>query len=306
MDQVPLFDAITILVGVSVFSTGFLSVRIHANKDRLLERINMLNERLQYPSESKDSTHIYDYRRIIEEIEGYKTVAEMDFIALATGLGNFGVFFLVAVLTTLMISRNWKFTLSLSSTLPEFWALMAILLVEFGIAILGWKDLKQVYDEIKDHLNRSLAMRLHGAQTKAEEDGFEHALSIYDKIVKDFPYVFLSTFFRGLAYLENGNSAEMDKSNNKAAEYFKQAHDDFIRSSNLLTTSTIFVYASEASLRAKKHDIALKEAIRAINLDPSNALSYLIRAMVYNAQGDYSRAKEDFETALQLDPTLDA
>jgi tetratricopeptide (TPR) repeat protein len=302
MEQVPLFDAITILISVSVFSTGFLSVRIHANRDRLLERVDRIGEHLNDTSPSQGDQYNYGTGLIIEELERYKEASKPDSIALATAFGNFGVFLLTLILAALIIKANkWEFTTTPSKVVPEFWALSACGLVEFGIAVLGYIDLEFVYRDIAERLSKSFAMMVGNAVTATALGQFKEEIQLYSALVKNWPATHLSYFLRGRAYLALGDQAVTEKNFKIANEYYTKAHEDFVQSSERFASNTIFNFRSEASLKAKQYQSAVRESTKAITLDATNARAYLLRMDGRKALGAASEAAEDLTKATQLD-----
>lgn len=305
MDEVPLFDAITILVSVSVFSTGFLSVRTHAKRDRLLARVERISEHLKDPSSVQGDEYNYGTRLLMEEFAGYREANNPDAIAVATTLGNFVIFLLVIFLTALIIlSKNWRFTINPSEIAYEFWALMVIAVVELAIAVLGYKDLHSVYKDISDRLNKSFAMKLDNAITAVKLKRFDLAIQYYDEIVAGWPATHLSYFLRGKAYQDMGDEAAAGRENEKAEDYYIKAHDDFISSSRMFASSTIYRFAAAASIKAKRYEWALNETTKAISLDSGNTRAYLLRRDAYKALGKNDEAAQNEEQAKQLDPSV--
>ena len=236
IQTVPLFDAITILVGVSVFSTGFLSIRVHAKRDRLLDRIAQIGQHLKDPTTLQGEQYNYGLKLILEEFEEYKEANRIDGIALITAIGNLGVFVLVAFLSGIIINnRNWIFTTELSRVTPEFWGLAAIAVVELGVAVLGFFDLRSVHEDIAKRLKDSFAMKLSNAQSWEAKGEFDEAMKIYDKIVEGWSATHLSTFLRGKAYMDEGDRQTDLK---KKKQCYQKAHDDFMESSEHFTSIT--------------------------------------------------------------------
>lgn len=303
MENVPLFDAITILVGVSVFSTGFLSIRIHARRDRLLDQIDQVGQHLKDPTTLQAAQYTYGPALILEEFREYKEAKQADIVAIATALGNVGVFILVLFLSGLIIaSKQWQFTTNLLHVTPEFWGLSAIALVEFGIVALGALDVFFVRNDLANRLNQSFAMSLSNARKLEREDKLDEAIRYYDEIVTGWPRTHLSTFLRGKAYLDAGDKrAQSDPA--KAKEYYNKAHDDFLRSSQHFASASIYYFAAEASLKAGRNEQALREATRAITLAPYNARAYVLRAEVHRRFGDAKQSWIDRQEARRLDPS---
>ena len=46
----------------------------------------------------------------------------------------------------------------------------------------------------------------------------------------------------------------------------------------------------------------MADSEEAIRLDPNLALAYLNRGLIFEAKGDWERAKADWDTAIRLDP----
>jgi tetratricopeptide (TPR) repeat protein len=306
MDNVPLFDTITILVGVSVFSTGFLSVRIHAKRDRLLERVSQIGQHLKDPTTLQGEQYAYGPKLILEEFGEYKEANQPDLIAVLTALGNFGVFFLVIVLSGLIINaRDWEFTTELSRVVPEFWGLTIVALVELGVALLGWFDVRFVHKDIADRLNRSFAMHLNNASLLEARGDFDKAMENYDKIVTNWPATHLSYFLRGKAYLHRGDW-QATRDAEEAKQCYEKAHKDFMESSEHFSSSSIYYFASEASLKAGNDRQAVLEATRAITLAPNNARPYILRAIAHRRLGHINQARSDHQTAKELNPSLNS
>jgi tetratricopeptide (TPR) repeat protein len=320
IQTVPLFDAITILVGVSVFSTGFLSIRMHAKRDRLLERITQIGQHLKDPTTLQGEQYNYGPQLILEEFQEYKEANRLDLIANATAAGNFGVFLLVVMLSALIIlSGNWKIIPDLIRLVSimispnwelvlEFWGLAAIVSVEFGVVVLGALDVFFIHWDIAKRLKRSFAMNLSNARGWERAGNFDEAMKLYDKIVEDWPATHLSSFLRGKAYMDEGDKQAGDKQANleKAKQYYTKAHDDFMESSEHFTSSSIYYFAGEASLKAGNYQRALLEATRAITLAPNSARAYILRAKIHKRLGDFRQSRSDRLTARELNPILNS
>ncbi|HET9713880.1 MAG TPA: hypothetical protein VFP64_18485 [Pyrinomonadaceae bacterium] len=313
IQNVPLFDAITILVGVSVFSTGFLSIRVHAKRDRLLDRIAQIGQHLKDPTTLQGEQYNYGLKLILEEFQEYKEANRIDSIALITAIGNFGVFVLVTILSALIIiSRNWKIPPDLFQLVlvmisrswvlvPVFWGLAAVALVELGVAVLGFFDLRSVHEDIANRLTGSFAMKLSNAQNRQLEGKFDEAMEKYDEIVEGWSASHLSTFLRGKAYMDEG---DMQADPEKKKQCYQKAHDDFMESSEHFTSSSIYYFASEASLKAGNYHQAILEATRAITLAPNSARAYILRAKIHKRLGNLRQSQSDRLTARELNPTL--
>jgi len=315
IQTVPLFDAITVLVGVSVFSTGFLSIRMHAKRDRLLERIAQIGQHLKDPTTLQGEQYNYGLELISEELQEYREANRLDLIAIATAAGNFGVFLLVVILSALIIlSGNWKIIPDLFrlvsimispdwELVPEFWGLAAIAVVELGVAVLGAFDVHYVHKDIANRLKGSLGMNLSNAKSWEREGNFDKAMKLYDKIVEDWPATHLSTFLRGKAYM---NAGDRQADPEKAKQCYAKAHDDFMESSEHFTSSSIYYFAGEASLKAGNYQQALLEATRAITLAPNSARAYILRARIHKRLGDFHQLRSDRQTARELNPSLNS
>jgi hypothetical protein len=93
---------------------------------------------------------------------------------------------------------------------------------------------------------------------------------------------------RGLAYAK--------------AEAYEDALNDFARAIELEPrTATAFAYRAW-TYRRQQPELGLKEAERALKLDPNSAEVYWARGEIHEAQGRGTLAVADFEKALALDP----
>jgi len=70
----------------------------------------------------------------------------------------------------------------------------------------------------------------------------------------------------------------------------------------LISFPLISLYAQSSEVDSV--DIAISEYTKAIRSDPGNAMSYVLRGMMYIGKGDFKRAISDFNKAMEINPQL--
>jgi len=103
-DFTALWLAIQIIVSASVFSTGFLSVRIHASLDRAIGRADVLDKQIQ-----TDPPHLGGDRSILRAVRRLDDIGHPDSVNNVTVWGNAVLFCFVLGLGVLIaIHEGWR------------------------------------------------------------------------------------------------------------------------------------------------------------------------------------------------------
>lgn len=304
MSEVSILDVIAILVGVSVFTTGFLSVRMHAKRDRALARSELIKERLERSSKIElflDQRNAMKALR--EELENYAFAHQVDPIARWTVWGNVGVFLLVLFLAALIVINNqWRFTLNVFEVTPMFWALAAVLLVEFGVVALGIADLRFIRNALYIHLNQSPFVKLSNGLAAIALGRHGEAVHYFDDILQSNPTWNLALILRGEAYKGWGYEEQESENYGAARELLGRAKADFNRSINIYDTVNARVKLAEVTGVLGDAEQALQQLTRLIDEYPNDAAPLLWRGVIHEKLGRTEEARRDYQTARSKDP----
>lgn len=157
--------ALTVLVSVTVFTTGFLSVGIHGERSRALDRVYLSENHLA--GRIGTDTAISD-RELNASYEALDSVRST--VARIVAYGNLLVFAAVAGLVTEWIrSAGWTWTSPIEAR-PSLWALWAILAIELAVVALGVFDVEHVAHDLKKRTLKTYGYRLSQIIVDLEHD----------------------------------------------------------------------------------------------------------------------------------------
>jgi hypothetical protein len=139
LDLASILQALGVLVSVSVFTTGFLSVRLHAERTRALDRSDQAEQHLSRQVTNNEWISDRDLTA------SYDSLSSIDVsIPRAIAYGNVLVFGIVAFLICDWANEaDWRWV-GLGRAPASFWTLAAIALVELIIVAIGIFDVEQV------------------------------------------------------------------------------------------------------------------------------------------------------------------
>lgn len=262
MDNNFILSAIAILVGVSVFSTGFLSARLHAQRDRALTRAQEIRDLLAKSEGVKSKNFLY---WLADEHFHFKKAYEIDPIARFTAYGNLLALLFAVFLTSLIgINQHWQLIWDPRKVAFEFYTLMTVCLVEAGIVILAIRDI--------DYVRRDVGLRLVTSSYKTFEVSldwlksghYELARHWLDDLVNDEPEWHLSWFLRGSAYYGQPKELKAEGKIDDANGYYNKAIEDFTK---------------------------------ALETNPEDKRIYSFRGSAYKELGEIEKAQKDFDIA---------
>jgi tetratricopeptide (TPR) repeat protein len=201
-----LLVALQVLPALSVFITGFASVRTHAHRDRAFARSDEIEAGLSRLVKSSERFADVAIRDVSREHE--RTLITQPSIADAVMINAF-VFVVIFSLEGMATLRmGWEFTMVPSKLSLAFLGFCAILLTPIALLWIAYNDVKEIGKQLVARRVATLWGRAATAYCSLEAKKLEEARSLADMVIKDTPGEAWATRLRAtveLALGEQGN-----------------------------------------------------------------------------------------------------
>jgi tetratricopeptide (TPR) repeat protein len=179
--------ALGLLVSVTVFTTGLLSVRIHAERSRALDRAERIEEQLEglAGDGSDGGTKPISDRQLRASYEALTSVKAG--VPRAIAYGNAGVFLVLLLLVlNWAAARKWAYV-GPGDAPPAFWALLATVVTEAVVVLVGIFDVEQVMRSLASTASRTIGhqLTLIERQLSSSDDALiagKRAQSIHERL----------------------------------------------------------------------------------------------------------------------------
>ena len=169
MDKI--IAALGALIGVSIFSTGFLSVRLRTQLSDAANRLQHLEDRLR----KQDSITKEEAELTLRKLEA---TANPDPVAKLPIRLNVAIAVAALLLATVAgLRSNWQFVINPYSIATDFLILVVLCVVEVVIVYIGIADVRRVRLESKFGTFNSAIYWLHTAEKRLHQAWFEQAHS---------------------------------------------------------------------------------------------------------------------------------
>jgi hypothetical protein len=186
--------ALGIIVSASVFSTGFLSVRVHTVLDRTIDNLVATDERIRDrpPDQGMDAN-------LKRALLSFASVIRLDTVNQVTALAN--VVLLLAVLLlcrVVWVKSNWHWVSDWAAVAGNYWALCTIVVVEVSVVVIGVLETRNSARHAQSFREDFLAIKLHEAEKafsnalgqsdrKKMASGLERAMTLYYELGSEVP-----------------------------------------------------------------------------------------------------------------------
>jgi tetratricopeptide (TPR) repeat protein len=295
MDNIPLLDVIAILVSVSVFTTGFLSVRLHAQRDRALSRAQEVRDLLMKPASMQSADLLYWFA---DEHSQYAQAYKIDSVARFTAFLNLIVLLLIVFLAVLIgLKENWQWTFNPKEIAFGFYALFSIITIEVGVVLICFLDINHIQRDMEVQLISSSHETLSQGMAWLRMGEYELARMWLDDLIKDHPQWDASWFLRGYASYEKARELEKNGETSSAKEYHRRAYDDLKKANDLQTSFGALYRMGVAAISLKEYDKAVEHLTKAITMKPEAKVLYLLRGKAYEQLERIEEAIQDYNKA---------
>ncbi|MFN2455138.1 MAG: tetratricopeptide repeat protein [Pyrinomonadaceae bacterium] len=298
MDNVPILDVIAILVSVSVFSTGFLSVRLHAQRDRAISRAQEIKGFL-VTSENIEPKKLLSW--LADEHNQYEQAYKLDPVAKYTGYMNVVVLILVVFLAILIgIKENWQWARNISEIAFGFYALAALVIIEAGVVILGLRDAWNMQIDVSRRRVATPYFTIDQAFKWMEGKHYDLAASWLDDLIEREPELPIPRMLRGNAFFEKAKELKEQGEESSAKEYYKKFYEDSKQIDGLVNHYGVLLRMGIALIALGDYGEAVSHLTNAIKINPKAKSLYLLRGEAYEQLGENNEAQQDYIKAKQL------
>jgi hypothetical protein len=180
-----LLVALQVLPALSIFITGFASVRAHARRDRAFARSDQIENEIRRVTEDDK----FDADRATTELakEHTRSLGRRPSMRDAVVVN---VFVVVAVVALQMLAGSqlgWRFTLAVSEVSLAFLGFCAILSTAIILLVLTLFDAKRIEKELKERRVATLWGKVATVSNLLESDRLDQARATAAEVLSDKP-----------------------------------------------------------------------------------------------------------------------
>ena len=295
------FDVMALLVSVSVFAAGFLSVRLHAQRDRAIDRAERIHDYLNNAARRQQTVGEAELRRLDEAVVAGMTVDPVARLTLWFGGGLFGALVLIAIHAG--ASADWVWTLNPWEVVHEFWLAAAAVAAGAATVALAVVDVWWVRKDLKRRHNASplgrngvghalvldAEVKLEAEETEVAHRLLRSAVADFEAVIKQVPTWSWAWNNLGYAHYKLGDFAPAQRYYEKALKLEPGYPRALVNRGNIS-------YSLEDFRRA------IEDYTDAIEQDAEYAVAYKWRCLSFLYLGERLSAEHDFETLQRLDP----
>lgn len=201
----PFPAALQILVGVTVFTTGFLSIGIVAEWDRSISRAASIDDALH-----RGSQDVSDKGLALVAAEVRDTTAAW---SRSVAWGNIAVAAVLAALTVGALRREGlRFEPAPSHWVLEFWVVLATVLIDAAVVALGFAEVRRMRTKRAEAESWSLVFKVSRINAALGRRRPSDCLSTADHLVEQLPDASFTWRLRARTYRMAGDLENAEKS----------------------------------------------------------------------------------------------
>jgi tetratricopeptide (TPR) repeat protein len=297
-----LLVALQVLPSVSIFITGFVSVLIHAHRDRALSRADALEESLKTLVDEDRSGAARELSDLSAAHARALAVRPSGRYADAV---NLIILILVLLLSGLVLWQgDWRFTVRPAEISAVPLSLAAIVVVPAVVWLVGWLDRRRVNRDLKARAEATIwgMVAVVDYLVGAGED-LPRAARLADAIYFAVPGALWPLRLRARVHLALAASSVESVEVMRAAETSIAEIDRVLRAKRGMQRSLV----PELLLRAEGHSLlgdvqrAVGDLQAALTEQHNNPTLWLQLGALREKLGVFDQARRDYEQAAQLD-----
>ena len=279
----------SVLISTLVFTTGFLSVRVHSRRDRAIQRADDFGRRLRTTSVEGRPANPSDLGALERD---FNEARNIDPVARWTlGMNGLVAAMVVGLSLAARVDAGWIWTLDPGRISTEAWSVLALNVVAVAVLALGIGDTLWVQADLKRRYSESLVGRfLEGARllTAGEND----AVDVFDDVIAEAPTFTWTYVNRAICF------ARTDRHEKALADLDKALSLDPEDIGALTNRGNVLANLGRLEDALTAHDTALGFA-------SDYAMAHSNRGNVLVSLGRHEEAIEAFSKAIELDPSDD-